>query len=80
MRELHSICNVIPVIAKGDSYSIQEVIELKRTLVKRREEESITWFNIEEYMRQKHQDNLNLIKGPYGLCPPFMIACSTTQI
>lgn len=44
-------------------------------------EKGIKWFNIEEYMRQKYPDKLHLVtKGPYGSSPPFMIACSTTQI
>ena len=44
-------------------------------------EKGIKWFNIEEYMRQKYPDKLDLVvKGPYGSSPPFMIACSTTQI
>lgn len=30
-------------------------------------------------MRQKY-GSIDILKGPYGLSPPFMIACSTAQI
>ena len=78
-RQLHSICNIIPVICKGDSYSIQELEALKKAICHRRGLENVTWFDVEEFMRQKH-GGVELLKGPYGQFPPFMIACSTTRI
>lgn len=80
IKKLQSMCNMLPVIAKGDCYSIPEIAELKKCVRQRREDEEVSWFDVEEYIRQKYPQKKNLLDGPYGLSPPFMISCSTTQL
>jgi septin family protein len=51
LESLHQKCNIIPVIAKGDSYTTEEVIELKKNILSKAK---FQWFNVEEYIRLKY--------------------------
>jgi hypothetical protein len=44
-------------------------------------ETQIKWFDIEEYLRQKHPEELkNLLNSSYGAAPPFAISASIAQV
>lgn len=48
MKKLAEFCNIIPVLAKGDSYIEEEVKELKSQLIKRIHESKIELFDFDE--------------------------------
>ena len=72
---------MIPIVAKGDIYTIEEIREFKKQFREMTALHQIKWFDVEEYIRQKHpEEQDSLLKGPYGTAPPFVISTSTVQI
>ncbi len=78
MKRIESMINIIPVIAKGDTFTTSELKQLKRKIEEKRKAENINWFSLEEIIRQNYHEKLNrLINGSFGKSPPFVIACGT---
>lgn len=47
--------SVIPIIAKGDIYTIEEIKEFKKKIREKVISSQVKWFDIEEYIRQRHE-------------------------
>lgn len=48
MKKLSKFCNIVPILAKGDSYIGEEVKELKAELMKRMSQSKIELFDFAE--------------------------------
>ena len=45
MKKLQKYANIIPVIAKGDCYTFDEIKEIKLNIIKQAEENNLIWFD-----------------------------------
>jgi septin family protein len=80
MQKMAAITNLIPIIAKSDTYTTTEIREFKRRIVERSKIENVNWFSIEEILRQNYPEKLALLlEGTFGRSPPFAIACCTEK-
>lgn len=80
MKKIENITNIIPVIAKGDTYSTREIREFKKKVFEKNKLMKINWFSIEELLRQFHPEKVsNLLEGTFGVAPPFVIVCCTEK-
>ena len=48
MKKFSKYCSVIPILAKGDSYTAGEVRELKNDLIQRAFDLKLDWFDFAE--------------------------------
>jgi septin family protein len=48
MKKLKKYCNIIPILAKGDALTIQEIKEMKLNLIKEAHDYKIEWFDFNE--------------------------------
>jgi len=48
IKKLTSLTNIIPVLAKGDSYTAEEAKQIKNSFIKEAQELKIKWFNLHE--------------------------------
>lgn len=72
--------NIIPVIAKGDTFTTAELKFFKKKIIEKNKIEQINLFSLEEYIRQKNPDKLpRLLSGSFGNSPPFVITCCTEK-
>ena len=58
MAALQSYVNIIPVIAKGDCYTLEEIKQIKKDLLLKKEEHKIGWLECEEIIRSQDPDKL----------------------
>ncbi len=45
MKKIQKYSNVIPIIPKGDSYTVEEIHEIKRNIIQQAAEQKIKWFD-----------------------------------
>lgn len=78
MRELGQMFNLIPIIAKSDQYTKEEILEMKEEFHQRVREANVQLFDIEEFYRLKlGTERINeLMQSAFGRFPPFVIASS----
>ena len=48
MNKFQKLCNIIPVIARGDSYTLQETIEMKKDFMQKAYANKIEFFDLNE--------------------------------
>jgi len=48
MSKLQAWCSIIPILAKGDSYTVEEVITFKKAVMEEAAKWHIEWFNFKE--------------------------------
>jgi Septin family protein len=48
MKRLKKYVNIIPVLAKGDSYTVNEIKEMKLNLIREAHDYKIEWFDFAE--------------------------------
>jgi septin family protein len=48
MKKLKKYCNIVPILAKGDSYTVKEIREMKLNLIKEAYDYKIDWFDFAE--------------------------------
>ncbi|KRX06260.1 P-loop containing nucleoside triphosphate hydrolase [Pseudocohnilembus persalinus] len=80
MKKLQKYVNIIPILAKGDSYNQEEIIEIKQNLIKEAQTKQIHWFNIKETLRGNPEYLKKIKEGPHGEAPPFLIITSSKKI
>ena len=45
MKKLQKYVNIIPILAKGDSYTVEEIKSIKLTLINQAYDHKIEWFD-----------------------------------
>ena len=76
MKNIENITNIIPIIAKGDTFTTSELREFKKNINLKLRTTSINWLSIEEIIRQGFPEKLGrLLEGSFGKSPPFVITC-----
>ncbi len=94
MKRLQRYGNIIPVIAKGDAYSKEEVTEVKKLFFEKINKKGLELFNFESVIEYLRNYRINKIKalendkekleelrrGSFGPCPPFVIISSIKKI
>lgn len=45
MKKFQKYTNIIPVIPKGDSYTVEEINEMKMSIIQQAAEQQIKWFD-----------------------------------
>ena len=90
MKKLKKYCNIIPILAKGDSYTVKEIREMKLNLIKEAYDYKIDWFDFAEVFHfssfeiQALKDSPHKLKeiteGKFGPSPPFLIISSLSKI
>lgn len=48
MRKLKKLCNIVPILARGDSYTVEEVKEIKTQLLGKAKQWKLDWFDFNE--------------------------------
>lgn len=48
MKKFQKYTNIIPVIPKGDSYTVEEINEMKKSIIEQAAKQQIRWFNCVE--------------------------------
>lgn len=72
--------NIIPILAKGDAYTPDEVKMIKKNIIGDAKEAGLEWFDCAKSLRNSPKQ-LNRIKdGPFGPSPPFLIISSIKKI
>ncbi|KAL4486786.1 hypothetical protein ABPG72_006618 [Tetrahymena utriculariae] len=80
MKKLSKLVNVIPIIAKGDTLTQNEAIQLKGQFLEMCQDNSFKIYDIEKAL-DKNLEFLNHIQNcPNGKCPPFTIVSSDFQL
>jgi len=79
MKKLQKYTNIIPIIARGDTYTIDEIREIKMNLIKDAHDYKINWFDFSEALRDSSQKLKELNEGTFGPCPPFLIISSVNK-
>jgi len=51
MKKLKKYCNIIPILAKGDSYTIKEIKEIKQNFLSEAHDSKLEWFDFEEALK-----------------------------
>lgn len=80
MKKFQKYGNLIPVIAKGDSYSQEEILEAKRGFFLKTSQKGIEFFNFNEALQDDPLKLSELMNGRFGPCPPFVIISSLKKI
>lgn len=91
MKRLKKYVNIIPILAKGDSYTVNEIKEMKLNLIKEAHDFKIEWFDFVEVRTKKTnlifqalKDFPNKLKevtdGKFGPSPPFLLISSLSKI
>ena len=45
MKKLQKYVNIIPILAKGDSYTVEEIKNIKLTLINQAHDHKLEWFD-----------------------------------
>lgn len=80
MKRLQRYGNIIPVIAKGDAYSKEEVTEVKKLFFEKINKKGLELFNFESALENDKEKLEELRRGSFGPCPPFVIISSIKKI
>lgn len=80
MLKLQDYVSIIPVLAKGDSYTPEEVISIKQEIVKNAHDRGIQWFDCETPLRNSPAGLAKIRDGPLGPAPPFLMISSVQKI
>lgn len=80
MKKLQKYGNLIPIIAKGDSYSQEEILETKKKFFQKANQKGIEFFNFNEALQDDPLKLSELMHGNFGPCPPFVIISSLKKI
>lgn len=48
MKKFRKYCNIIPVLARGDAYIVDEIREMKEKLIEKAHNLKIDWFDFSE--------------------------------
>jgi septin family protein len=80
MKRLQKYGNIIPVIAKGDGYSKEEVTEVKKLFFEKIKNKGVELFNFESALENDQEKLEELRRGLFGPCPPFVIISSIKKI
>ena len=59
MSKLQAWCSIIPILAKGDSYTVEEVKTFKQTVMEEAAKWHIEWFNFKEVFFSQFDGLLN---------------------
>jgi septin family protein len=73
--ELQKYVNIIPILARADSYSVEEILEAKLRIIEECYDAGIQFFDCAKAMRL----DVNDLEG-IGPCPPFAVVTSTELI
>eukprot|EP01017_Pseudomicrothorax_dubius_P006486 TRINITY_DN11852_c0_g1_i3.p1 TRINITY_DN11852_c0_g1~~TRINITY_DN11852_c0_g1_i3.p1 ORF type:complete len:541 (+),score=82.85 TRINITY_DN11852_c0_g1_i3:34-1656(+) len=80
MKKLQKFVPIIPILAKGDTYTVQEIKEIKATLLKDALSNDIEWFNCGAAVKNNREKLLELSDGKFGHSPPFVMVSSIEKI
>ncbi|KAM3134847.1 hypothetical protein pb186bvf_013016 [Paramecium bursaria] len=73
LKKLSHLVNIIPILAKGDSFTQEETIQIKNNFL-----EQIRNYGIQLY-RGKINDQFPIIQSSFGQTPPYAIITSIEQ-
>jgi len=80
MKEIQNYANVIPIIGRGDNYSVKSIESTKYEILDYGKKYEIEFFDIRKTLKKlKINDNFFnfLTEGKYGNCPPYYIYYNT---
>ncbi|KAL4486147.1 hypothetical protein ABPG72_012200 [Tetrahymena utriculariae] len=80
LKKLQEYVSIIPILARGDSYTSEEIKQYKAQLKKDAEENQIIFFDPQEVFKEQPEKLTKLLKSPFGSVPPFLIISSVKQI
>jgi len=93
MKNLKKFSNIVPILARGDSYTTEEVKSIKTSFLKEAQEWKLEFFNFHEVqilickkiilskaLKDEKEKLKKLNHGKFGICPPFLIMSSTKKI
>ncbi len=81
MNQLQRYVSIIPVIAKGDCYTLDEIRSIKSALHESKGRLGLQWFECEEALRAKCPSKMDsLLKGKFGPAPPFVMVSSVKKL
>jgi len=80
MKRLKKYVNIIPVLAKGDSYTVNEIKEMKLNLIREAHDYKIEWFDFAEALKDSPAKLKEVTEGKFGPSPPFLLISSLSKI
>ncbi|KAL4481531.1 hypothetical protein ABPG74_007620 [Tetrahymena malaccensis] len=80
LQKIQEYVTIIPILARGDSYTPEEVVQYKKQLRKDADENKIIFFDPSEVFKGQPEKLNKLLKSPFGPVPPFLIISSVKQI
>ena len=54
MKKIENITNIIPIVAKGDTFTTRQIKEFKKKIFERNKSMNVNWFSIEEVAKYKN--------------------------
>ncbi|KAL4495024.1 hypothetical protein ABPG72_015724 [Tetrahymena utriculariae] len=78
--KLQEYVSIIPILAKGDTYMTEEVIQIKQNIIKDAHDNQINFFDCEAPLKIDKERLQKLKKGPFGPSPPFLLISSVQKI
>jgi len=61
MKKLQKYVNIIPILAKGDSYTVEEIKAVKLTLINQAHDHKLEWFDCLEVAEPRCFPTLNSV-------------------
>ncbi|EAS04011.2 septin protein (macronuclear) [Tetrahymena thermophila SB210] len=80
LKKLQEYVSIIPILARGDSYTPEEVKQYKKQLRNDADQNKIFFFDPQEVFQDQPEKLNKLLKSPFGSVPPFLIISSIKQI
>ncbi|EAS01103.2 septin protein (macronuclear) [Tetrahymena thermophila SB210] len=78
--KLQEHVSIIPILAKGDTYMIEEVKQIKQNIIKDAHDNKISFFDCEAPLKNDKERLQKLRNGPFGHSPPFLMISSVQKI
>jgi len=80
MKNLQKYTSIIPILARGDSYTIEEIKEIKTQLIFKASNYRVRWFDFAEALKDSPEKLNDLNNGRLGPCPPFLVISSVNKV
>eukprot|EP01017_Pseudomicrothorax_dubius_P048018 TRINITY_DN8678_c0_g1_i1.p1 TRINITY_DN8678_c0_g1~~TRINITY_DN8678_c0_g1_i1.p1 ORF type:complete len:429 (-),score=54.31 TRINITY_DN8678_c0_g1_i1:163-1449(-) len=78
MRRLQSYVSIIPVLAKGDTYTPEEIRQIKLDLIADARDHHVDWFDCASAVGPEKSGTLQ--DGPFGPSPPFVVVSAVEKV
>mmetsp|Transcript_2593 Transcript_2593/g.2701 ORF Transcript_2593/g.2701 Transcript_2593/m.2701 type:complete len:476 (-) Transcript_2593:244-1671(-) len=78
IKKLQHYVNILPIIAKSDTLTVEEIRQLKQDIIIEAEKNALSFFDVTKCPGFDHFQQA-LSDGPLGFSPPFAIVSHTRQ-